>query len=89
MRPLHTKHEPLAPRDTRVPARQRLLFLHANATRLPHARAQTTAAARNIRQNDRVMRVQLEENVSLAARMMYVLQGVAERGPVQCTSEHA
>ena len=32
------------------------------------------------------MRVQLEENVSLAARMMVILQRVAERGPAPCTS---
>ena len=51
--------------------------------------AHTTTAARNFRQNGRVMRVQLEENASLAARMMSILEGVAERGPVTRASEHA
>ena len=51
--------------------------------------ASTTTAARNVRQNGRVMRVQLEEHVSVAARMMPILKGVAERDPVTRTSEHA
>ena len=54
-----------------------------------HARAQTTTTTRIFRQYGRVMRVQLEEHVSLAARMMPILKGVAERGPVTRTSEHA
>ena len=51
--------------------------------------AQATTAVRSVRQDDRVIRVHLEENVSLAARMMPILKGVAERGPVTRTSEHA
>jgi len=35
------------------------------------------------------MRAQLEEYVSIAARMMPILEGVAERGPAQRTSEAA
>ena len=89
MRPLYTKHEHAAPLYTRVAGRQRLFFLRANATRVPHARAQTTTAARNSRQNGRAMRVQPEENVPLTTRMMVVLEAVAKREPVTCTSEHA
>ena len=54
-----------------------------------HARAQTTTTTRCFRQNGRVMRVQLEENVSLAARMMPMLEVVAERGPVTRATGHA
>ena len=66
----------------------------ANGPRVQLARrgrafAQTTAAARTVRQNGRIMRVQLEEHVSVAARMMHTLKGVAERGPVTRISEHA
>ena len=57
--------------------------------RLGHARAQTTIAARDFRKNGRIMRVQLEEKISVAARMMPILKGVAERGPVTRTSKHA
>ena len=48
-----------------------------------------TTAVRSVRQDGRVMRVHLEEHVSVAARMMPILKGVAERDPVTRTSEHA
>ena len=59
----------------------------ASSHRRGRAFAQATTAVRSFRQDDRVIRVQLEENVSLAARTMVILEGVAERGPVTRTSE--
>ena len=89
MRLLCTKDQPIAPRDTREPARQRLIFLHAEATPFAHARAQTTRTELKSRQGGRVRRVQLEEHVSVAARTLAVLQSLAARGPAQRDNDAA
>ena len=54
-----------------------------------HAGAQNTRAWDKIKQIGIHMRVQLDEKVSVAARMMVRLEGVAEREPAPCASEHA
>ena len=89
----NTQDQLLSPQDTQVLICHEMAQNGKTAIRRASARtrafAHTTTAARNFRQNGRVMRVQLEENASLAARMMSILEGVAERGPVTRASEHA
>ena len=64
-------------------------FFLASRRTIAHARAQTTPADHMATHEGIAMRVHLEEKISVAARMMAILEAVADREPVPCASEHA
>ena len=86
---ISTQDHVLAPRDTRTRPQNVPTFHVAARGTIAHARAQTTPADRTATHRGIVMRVQLEELVAVAARILATAQSLAARGPVQRTSERA
>ena len=66
-----------------------LSFLHANATRVPHAGAQMTPADRTATHRGIASRVQPEEHAGIEPKIVARLEGLVARGPAKRTSEAA